>query len=72
MGACADGSAIDWTVPATKTHCSQFSTGRCGEEGAHFDLPIALSLLIEMGVVSADAIANRVVLGELALDESIQ
>ena len=42
------------------------------KEGAHFDLFIALSLLIEMGVVSADAIANRVVLGELALDESIQ
>ena len=33
---------------------------------------IALSLLIEMGVVSPDAIADRLVLGELALDESIQ
>ena len=33
---------------------------------------IALSLLIAMGVVSPDAIADRVVLGELALDESIQ
>ena len=33
---------------------------------------IALSLLIEMGVVLPDAIADRLVLGELALDESIQ
>ena len=42
------------------------------KEGAHFDLPIALGLLIVMGVVSLDAIADRVVLGELALDGSIQ
>jgi len=41
------------------------------KEGAHFDLPIALGLLIAMGVVSPDAIADRVVLGE-ALDGSIQ
>ena len=38
------------------------------KEGAHFDLPIALGLLIVMGVVSPDAIADSVVLGELALD----
>ena len=42
------------------------------KEGAHFDLPIAIGLLIAMGVVSPDAIADRVVLGELALDGSIQ
>ena len=41
------------------------------KEGAHFDLPIALGLLIVMGVVSPDAIADSVVLGELALDGSI-
>ena len=37
---------------------------------AHFDLPIALGLLIEMGVVAQDAISDRVVLGKLALDGS--
>ena len=42
------------------------------KESAHFDLSIELGLLIAMGVVSPDAIANRVVLGELALDGSIQ
>ena len=41
------------------------------KEGTHFDLPIALGLLIAMGVVSLDAIADSVVLGELALDRSI-
>ena len=40
------------------------------KEGTHFDLPIALGLLIAMGVVSLDAIADSVVLGELALDGS--
>ena len=40
------------------------------KEGMHFDLPIALGLLIAMGVVSLDAIADSVVLGELALDGS--
>ena len=42
------------------------------KEGAHFDLPIALGLLVAMGVVPQDAVADRVVLGELALDGSIQ
>ena len=41
------------------------------KEGTHFDLPIALGLLIAMGVVSLDAIADSVVLGELALDRSL-
>ena len=41
------------------------------KEGMHFDLPIALGLLIAMGVVSLDAIADSVVLGELALDRSL-
>ena len=42
------------------------------KEGAHFDLLIALGLLMAMGVVPQDAILDRVVLGELALDGSIQ
>ena len=37
------------------------------KEGAHFDLPIALGLLVAMGVVPADAVAVRVVLGEISL-----
>ena len=42
------------------------------KEGAHFDLPIALRLLVAMGMVPKDAVADRVVLGELVLDASIQ
>ena len=41
------------------------------KEGSHFDLPIALGLLVAMGIVPEDAIQNFVVLGELALDGKI-
>ncbi len=42
------------------------------KEGSHFDLPIALGLLIVMGVLPADVVEGRIVLGELALDGSVQ
>jgi magnesium chelatase family protein len=41
------------------------------KEGSHFDLPIAVALLVAMGVLPADAIADYVVLGELGLDGSL-
>lgn len=41
------------------------------KEGSHYDLAIALGLLVGMGVVSADEVANYVVMGELALDAGI-
>ena len=37
------------------------------KEGAHFDLPTALGLMVAMGVVSRDAVEDTLVLGELAL-----
>jgi magnesium chelatase family protein len=41
------------------------------KEGSHFDLPIALGLLVAMGVVPADAVAGHLALGELGLDGRI-
>ena len=38
------------------------------KEGSHFDLPIALGLLAEMGVLPAEEIGGYLALGELALD----
>jgi len=38
------------------------------KEGSHYDLPIALGLLVAMGVVSAEEAAETVALGELSLD----
>ena len=41
------------------------------KEGSHFDLPIALGLLVNMGIIPADEISRYMVLGELGLDGSI-
>jgi len=41
------------------------------KEGSHYDLPIALGLLVAMGVLTKDSVAGFVVLGELALDGSL-
>ena len=41
------------------------------KEGSHFDLPIAIALLINMGVLQAENVKNYVILGELSLDGSI-
>jgi len=38
------------------------------KEGSHYDLPIALGLLVAMGVIEGETMARYVVLGELALD----
>ena len=41
------------------------------KEGSHFDLPIALGLLADMGVLPGDEIAGYAALGELALDGAL-
>jgi magnesium chelatase family protein len=41
------------------------------KEGAHYDLPIALALLAEVGVVPKDALDRAVAFGELGLDGSL-
>lgn len=38
------------------------------KEGAHYDLPIAMGLLVAMGVLPADGLDDFLVLGELSLD----
>jgi len=38
------------------------------KEGSHFDLPIALGLLVAMGALPSDEIAGYAALGELSLD----
>src|SRR6202167_2558981 len=41
------------------------------KEGSHYDLPIALGLMAEIGAIPPDALAGCTVLGELGLDGSI-
>ncbi|MES2984434.1 MAG: YifB family Mg chelatase-like AAA ATPase [Pseudomonadota bacterium] len=42
------------------------------KEGSHFDVPIALALLVALGFIPADALEGFVALGELALDGQLQ
>jgi len=41
------------------------------KEGSHFDLPIAVGLLLAMGLLPAEQVGGYVILGELGLDGSI-
>jgi len=41
------------------------------KEGSHYDLPVALGLLVIMGVLSPEDIADYTALGELGLDGSL-
>jgi magnesium chelatase family protein len=41
------------------------------KEGSHFDLPITIALLINMGVLRPEEVQNYLILGELGLDGSI-
>jgi magnesium chelatase family protein len=41
------------------------------KEGSHYDLPIALGLLVAMGVIDAEDVARSLVVGELSLDGRI-
>ncbi|MDD7909578.1 MULTISPECIES: YifB family Mg chelatase-like AAA ATPase [Pseudovibrio] len=41
------------------------------KEGSHYDLPIALGLMVAMGALPSDVLTDYLVIGELALDGSI-
>ena len=41
------------------------------KEGSHYDLPIALAVMVAIGALPADALDGYAVLGELALDLSL-
>lgn len=41
------------------------------KEGSHFDVPIAIGMLIAMGVLPQDGVENYIALGELGLDGAL-
>ncbi|MGE0723716.1 MAG: YifB family Mg chelatase-like AAA ATPase [Alphaproteobacteria bacterium] len=63
-------SAIGLALPPRRITIN-LSPADLQKEGSHYDLPIALGLLVAMGVLPADAFDGHVVLGELALDGQI-
>lgn len=63
-------SAIGLALPARRITVN-LAPADVQKEGSHFDLPIALGLLVGMGVLGAEDIAGYTVLGELGLDGGI-
>ena len=64
-------SSLGLALPA-KQIAVNLSPADIIKEGAHFDLPIALGVLVAMGALPQDAVDDHLVLGEFPLDGSIQ
>lgn len=60
-------SSIGLALPPKKITVN-LSPADLQKEGSHFDLPIALGVLVCLKAINADDVRNYVVLGELALD----
>ena len=58
-------SQVDWPLRRITVNLAPADLQK---EGSHFDLPIALGLLLAMGVLPAEELERFVALGELALD----
>ncbi len=63
-------SAIGLALPAKRITVN-LSPADVLKEGSHFDLPIALGLLVAMDVLSAEDVSGYVALGELGLDGTL-
>lgn len=62
--------ALGLSLPAKRITVN-LSPADITKEGSHFDLPIALGLLMAMNVLPDEALADYVALGELSLDGSL-
>jgi magnesium chelatase family protein len=62
--------AIGLALPAKRITVN-LSPADVLKEGSHFDLPIAIGLLVAMGVLDAEEMQGYTALGELALDGGI-
>jgi len=63
-------SAIGLSLPPKRVTVN-LAPADLAKEGSHYDLAIALGLLVNMGAIPEDALANYIVMGELSLDGSI-
>ncbi len=63
-------NAIGLALPARRITVN-LAPADVQKEGSHFDLPIALGLLVAMGVVPMEDMAQYTALGELGLDGSV-
>jgi magnesium chelatase family protein len=63
--------AVGLSIPSRRVIVN-LSPAAVQKEGTHYDLPIALSLLEIMGILSKDRLSNYYVMGEVGLDGSIK
>ncbi len=63
-------NAIGLALPAKRITVN-LAPADVQKEGSHFDLPIALGVLVAMGVVGVEELGSYTALGELGLDGSI-
>ncbi|TFL18007.1 YifB family Mg chelatase-like AAA ATPase [Jannaschia formosa] len=63
-------SELSIALPSKKVTVN-LSPADLPKEGAHFDLPIALSLLAALEIVPAEAVARAVSIGEMSLDGAL-
>ena len=63
--------AVGLGLPFNRITCN-LAPADLPKEGSHFDLPIALALMVAMEAISPDAIENFAAIGELALDGQIR
>ena len=63
-------SSMGLTLPA-KRIAINLAPADVTKEGAHFDLPIAISVLVAMGIIAQEDINNTIIIGELSLDGMI-
>ena len=59
-------------APPSKRITIHLSPSNVLKEGAHFDLPIVVALLVAMGVLPEDSVQDCLILGELSLNRSLQ
>ncbi len=62
--------ALGLSVPAKRVIVN-LSPADIQKEGSHFDLPIALAILVAMGVLPQEELDGYVALGELSLDGAV-
>lgn len=62
--------SIGLSFPAKRLTIN-LSPADVAKEGSYLDLPIAVALLVEMGIISQDVIDEYIVMGELSLDGRI-
>lgn len=63
-------AAMSIALPARKITIN-LSPANLPKEGSHFDLPIALALLAETGMLNRDDLAGVLAIGELSLDGTL-